>query len=64
MDARVGDRGQRYKVVAFDGNGEEFGVGWTDDPNGGSLVKMVRKHPVWHSPKVIDREALKKQDHE
>lgn len=29
-------------------------VGYTDAPDGGSLVRMVEKHPVWNSSQVRD----------
>jgi len=27
---------------------------WTNEPDGGALVRMVEKHPSWHSPEVKD----------
>ncbi len=58
----LGYRGQRYEVRALrpkrdaiDGaTVEPFIVGWTDQEDGGTLVKMVEDHPSWTSAKVID----------
>ena len=52
---KVGDRGQSYEVRALDADGNDMGIGYTDDATGGSLIKMVNAHPSWHSPRVIDR---------
>jgi hypothetical protein len=32
----------------------EFVVGWTEQEDGGSLVKMVNAHPTWRDPRVVD----------
>ncbi len=56
-ELRVGDKGQQYEV-RFIYNGKECTAGWTDDKNGKPLVETINKHPVWHSPKVIDRKNL------
>lgn len=55
----TGHKGQRYEVRALrprEGGGtwEPFVVGWTEQPDGGSLVTMVAKHPSWTSARVID----------
>jgi hypothetical protein len=51
----VGDRGQRYEVRFIDGDGEERVMGWTDQADGGPFAQAIRRHPVWHSWRVIDR---------
>lgn len=60
MKRNAGDEGQRFEVRALDGGGEEFVVGWTNRADGSDLVRVVKLHPVWHSPRVIDRVATKK----
>ena len=58
----TGYRGQRYQVnalrppggVAPGASTEPFVVGWTEQPDGGSLVKMVDRHPTWTAARVID----------
>jgi hypothetical protein len=60
-----GYRGQMYEVscIGFDAEDENKRsvVGWTNDPTGGALVKMVNLHPVWNSPEV--REVGKGEEH-
>lgn len=59
---QLGYQGQRYEVRALRPKGDAIGgastepfvVGWTDQEDGGSLVKMVERHPSWHSAKVVD----------
>lgn len=59
---RTGYMGQRYEVrakrpphdVPAGASTEEFVVGWTDQEDGGALVKMVERHPSWTGAKVID----------
>lgn len=51
----AGDKGQRYEVRYKDGKGQERVAGWTNREDGGQLVTMVKMHPVWHSPQVVDR---------
>lgn len=61
----VGYKGQRYEVRAWQPKGdvprigsdtewEEFIVGYTDQADGGGLVRMVSKHPTWQRARVID----------
>lgn len=57
-ELRVGDKGQRYEVRFISNNGKDVIAGWTDDKNGKPFVESINKHPVWHSPKVIDRKNL------
>jgi hypothetical protein len=59
MNARVkdGDAGERFEVRATDGHGCDVLVGYTNRAEGGDLVLRVTRHPVWHSPRVIDRVA-------
>ena len=57
-----GYAGQRYEVQAkrppgdsIDGAATEvFVVGWTNQEDGGALVRMVDAHPSWHSARVFD----------
>jgi len=58
MKARIGDRGQRYEVRFIGSNDKEYVAGWTDNKDGKPFVQSINKHPVWHSPKVIDREKF------
>lgn len=54
--------GQRFEVVAKrppDGSlvgaaTEKFIVGWTDQEDGGALVRIVKEHPSWRDPEVHD----------
>lgn len=55
--ANVGDCGQRYEVRYIDDDGDEKVFGWTNEADGGALVKSITAHPVWHSPRVVDRHA-------
>lgn len=58
----TGYKGQRYEVRALRPKGdaidgaatEPFVVGWTEQEDGGGLVKMVRRHPTWRSAVVVD----------
>lgn len=59
----VGFDGQRYEVRAmrpqYDVPGgarkhEEFVLGWTNQADGGALVRMVNVHPTWHTARVYD----------
>lgn len=56
---RVGgtDGGERFEVRATDGRGRDILVGYTNRAGGGDLTVLVDRHPVWHSPRVIDRVA-------
>ena len=51
----TGYKGQRYEVSCL-GFGEDervrHVVGWTNDPTGGAIAKMVELHPVWNSAEV------------
>lgn len=53
--APVGDNRQRYEVTCTDENGKTRVVGWINLPDGGPLVEMVRLHPSWTCPVVVDR---------
>jgi hypothetical protein len=57
FSTRVGDQGQRYEVWCFDGEGGSMHVGYSDQPDGGSLAQMVHLHPIWHTPWIVDRET-------
>lgn len=57
FSTRVGDKGQRYEVWCFDGEGGLMQVGYSEEPDGGSLTQMVHEHPMWHSPWIVDRET-------
>lgn len=50
----VGYKGQRYEVSYLDANGNEHIMGWTNDASGGSLVRSIEAHPVWHTPRVYE----------
>jgi hypothetical protein len=52
------DEGERYEVRATDGYGRDILVGYTNRAGGGDLVVMVNRHPVWHSPRLIDRHVV------
>jgi hypothetical protein len=43
----------------MDGDGGTMQVGWSEEPDGGSLAKMVHAHPSWHTPWIVDRQELK-----
>ena len=52
-----GDLGQRYEVRYRDGEGTERICGWTGTLEGAQLmVDAIRKHPVWHWPRIVDRQ--------
>jgi hypothetical protein len=54
----VGDNGQRYEVRFVDENGAEKVMGWSESyPQ--NYVDAINVHPVWHSPKVIDRKPAR-----
>lgn len=57
MNRTPGDKGQRYEVRAIDGTGKEIVVGWCGNEEGKPLSTCIERHPVWHSPKVIDRDT-------
>jgi hypothetical protein len=44
----------RYMVRAIDGEGKDFVVGWSTLRSGGTPMRLVKEHPLWHSPIVID----------
>jgi hypothetical protein len=52
----TGYKGQKYEVscLGFDVVDEtkRHVVGWTNDPTGNGLVKMINLHPVLNSPEV------------
>lgn len=48
---------KRFEVVCKDGDGEDLVVGVTDDPTGGLLVDVVRRHPSWHSAQVLESKS-------
>ncbi len=58
MEPRIGDEGQRYEVRFIGSDGKGYVAGWTDDPDGRPFVESINMHPVWHSPKVIDRKHI------
>lgn len=58
----VGDRRQRYEVRYVDADdGIEKVFGWTDETDGGAMVECINLHPVWNSPRVVDRQAKSKE---
>lgn len=54
MRRRDGECNQRYEVHCDDGEGKDMRVGWTSKADGGALAEMVRLHPSWNNPRVID----------
>lgn len=52
----AGYSGQKYSIFCRDGNDKDMLVGWTNRSDGGALVHMINKHPVWHDPKIIENE--------
>jgi len=47
----------RYEVRAkFEVGDEEHVVGQTNDPSGGRVLRDLREHPNFHSPRVVERE--------
>jgi hypothetical protein len=62
-DCRIpghGDRGQRFVVYYKDGKGDERPFGYSQTQDGvDALVKSIEKHPIWYSPRVVDRQAGK-----
>jgi len=44
----------RYMVRATDAEGKDFVVGFTSLRSGGTPMRIVNEHPLWHSPIVID----------
>ena len=56
MHFPTGDKGQRYEVRAKESDGNAFVVGWTEKADGGALVKCIDLHPVFHSPRLVDRQ--------
>ncbi len=60
MEGRVGDKGQRYEVRYKDGKNVEHVMGWAGTQAGAqTLSDAIDKHPVWHSPQIVDRQAGK-----
>lgn len=52
--ALIGDKGQRYVVIA-DFSGVEKPVGYTNNATGGSLMEGAKKWPACTNPRIIDR---------
>ena len=50
------DAGELYEVHATDAYGRDVLVGYTNRAGGSDLVQVVERHPVWHSPVVIERD--------
>jgi len=58
MHFSTGDRGQRYEVTFLDGMNQRCILGWAETSVGVmAMVECVRLHPVWNSPRIIDRKA-------
>lgn len=51
----VGDRGQRYEVLAKNYEGKEVTVGYTNDKTGGGIVAMIQRSAALHTYRVKDR---------
>jgi len=59
---KVGDKGQRYEVRYKDEQDNEKIAGWAGNATGAAdFVKAIQLHPSFHSPKIIDRQALKEK---
>ena len=48
---------ERFEVVCQAAAGATLVVGTTDDPTGGLLVDVVRRHPSWRNPQVLERKS-------
>jgi len=48
------DDEMRYMVRATNAEGKDILVGFTSLRSGGTPMRIVNEHPVWHSPIVID----------
>ncbi len=57
MNHEIAYAGERYEVRCIDGRGCEVLVGYTNRADANDLVRRVRNHPVWHSPRVIYRHS-------
>jgi len=57
---RVGYKGQRYEVSYENKDGKRLVVGWTDEKDGGVLVKCVQKHPSFKNAQVKDLKGSEK----
>jgi len=52
------DTGQRFEVRYCDGLGTVHTFGYSGTREGAAVfVDAIKQHPVWHSPKVVDRLA-------
>ena len=47
----------RFMVRATDAEGKDFIVGWSSLRSGGTPMRIVKEHPEWHSPIVIDTQG-------
>lgn len=53
---RVGDNGQRYEVRFFEvESGKERVFGWTNESDGGALMRAAELMPSARDPFVVDR---------
>ncbi len=58
---KVGDKGQRYEIIAHKQNGDKFTVGWSESLMGANnIYTAIKLHPTFHSPKIVDRKNIKK----
>jgi len=48
------DDEMRYMIRATNAEGKDFVVGWSSLRSGGTPMRIVKEHPEWHSPIVID----------
>lgn len=48
------ERGQFYEVSCEGRDKGRTIVGWTSEPDGGALVRLVNSHPTWADPQVRD----------
>lgn len=57
----VGDKGQRYVVNYRESEGGQWRCfGYSNTKEGAdAMVKSIKAHPTWDSPKIIDRQPNK-----
>jgi hypothetical protein len=52
---KLGDRGQRYVIMATDREGKEVKVGFTNRKSGGEVLRFALQHPELTAAWVVDR---------
>lgn len=62
---RIGDKGQPYQVEGLSRyTGKWEVVGWTDQPDGGSIAEGTRLWPKFKDTRVIDRSVRRQAERE